>query len=191
MSTKEKLLKAALKLFAKQGINKTSTAQVTRAVGVSEGALFVHFKTKQELIDTLYMEIKTASFAHLADTIDPAQSVEVNVKAIAQQIIEYFVSHYDEFVFIELMENDPQVSKATMKKAKELYAGVTNAVEGWRTAGELKQLDLAVLCGVLWSLMMMFIRQMKQQKAKKVDPAYLDIIWDAVKNNFLLLLLFL
>lgn len=58
MTNKEKMLKSALRLFAKQGIDKTSTAKITQAVGVSSGALFVHFKTKQDLLDTLYLKLK-------------------------------------------------------------------------------------------------------------------------------------
>ena len=182
MTTKEKILKAALKLFAKQGIDKTSTAQITKEVGVSEGALFVHFKTKQVLIDTLYLEIKKAAFLNIDNIIGPKQSVEKNVKATSKHIIEYFVEHYDEFVFMELIENDPQVSKATMLKAVKYYKGLVQAFTEWEDKGKLKKLGKEELKGVLWNLIMVFIRSTKAGKAKRVDPKHLDVIWDAVKR---------
>lgn len=78
MTTKEKILKSALKLFATQGIDKTSTAQITKAVGISSGALFVHFKTKKELIYALHRQVKAASMHDLEVLCDPQNSVEQN-----------------------------------------------------------------------------------------------------------------
>ena len=55
LSTKDKIQKSALKLFAKQGVKNTSTAQITKDAGVASGTLFVHYKSKQVLIDSLYL----------------------------------------------------------------------------------------------------------------------------------------
>jgi len=40
MTKKEKILEAALELFARQGVDKTSTAEITKKAGVAEGKLF-------------------------------------------------------------------------------------------------------------------------------------------------------
>ena len=45
----ELLLEAARKLFAEQGFDGTSTLQVAKAAGVSEGTLFHHFGSKKGL----------------------------------------------------------------------------------------------------------------------------------------------
>ena len=37
LSTKDKIQKSALKLFAKQGVKNTSTAQITKDAGVASG----------------------------------------------------------------------------------------------------------------------------------------------------------
>jgi AcrR family transcriptional regulator len=49
LSTKDKIYQSALDLFASQGIQSTSTAQISKKAGVASGTLFVHFKSKQEL----------------------------------------------------------------------------------------------------------------------------------------------
>ena len=53
LSTKDKIYQSALDLFASQGIQSTSTAKISKKAGVASGTLFVHFKSKQELIDTI------------------------------------------------------------------------------------------------------------------------------------------
>jgi AcrR family transcriptional regulator len=51
--TRERILGAALDLFATHGFEATSTAQIEKAAGLSprSGALYKHFRSKEELLD--------------------------------------------------------------------------------------------------------------------------------------------
>lgn len=49
----EKILQAALLLFAKEGYNATSTNKVAKAAGVSEGLIFRHFGNKEGLLQAI------------------------------------------------------------------------------------------------------------------------------------------
>lgn len=55
---------AAIELFAKQGFQATSTAEVAKLAGVSEGTIFYHFQTKEGILLSL-MEDKMVTI--LAD----------------------------------------------------------------------------------------------------------------------------
>ena len=44
------ILRAAQKLMSTQGLNGVTTRQISKAVGCSEGALYVHFKGRLELL---------------------------------------------------------------------------------------------------------------------------------------------
>ena len=47
--TKEQILQAALELFRKNGLDGTTTKQISRRAGIAEGTLFNYFKTKEDL----------------------------------------------------------------------------------------------------------------------------------------------
>jgi AcrR family transcriptional regulator len=47
------ILQSALKLFAKQGFHGTSTSAIAKEAGLSDGAMFKHFKNKEALLDAL------------------------------------------------------------------------------------------------------------------------------------------
>ena len=47
MKTKELILDAALKLFAKKGYEAVSVAEIADAVGVKAPSLYKHYKSKQ------------------------------------------------------------------------------------------------------------------------------------------------
>jgi AcrR family transcriptional regulator len=52
------ILDAATRLFAERGLTAAPTLEISRQAGVAEGTLFTYFKTKDDLINALYREIK-------------------------------------------------------------------------------------------------------------------------------------
>ena len=92
LSTKDKIFQSALELFASKGIQSTSTAQISKKAGIASGTLFVHFKSKQELIDTIYLSIKKNAFSDLNENIPNDSSVELQIKNGSRKIIEYFLT---------------------------------------------------------------------------------------------------
>jgi AcrR family transcriptional regulator len=50
MTRREAILRAAKQLFAKQGYDGTSTAEIAKRAGVAHGTVFHHFKTKENLL---------------------------------------------------------------------------------------------------------------------------------------------
>jgi AcrR family transcriptional regulator len=61
------ILDAALRVFAEHGIASAPTAAISKAAGVAEGTLFTYFKTKDELMNELYLELRQEFSRHLPD----------------------------------------------------------------------------------------------------------------------------
>ena len=55
---KQCILDASLKLFVDNGFHGTSTSEIAKTAGVATGTLFHYFKTKKELINSLYFHTK-------------------------------------------------------------------------------------------------------------------------------------
>jgi AcrR family transcriptional regulator len=52
------ILDAAIRLFAERGLTAAPTSEISKQAGVAEGTLFTYFKTKDDLINALYREVK-------------------------------------------------------------------------------------------------------------------------------------
>jgi len=52
------ILDAATRIFAERGLTAAPTSEISKQAGVAEGTLFTYFKTKDDLINALYGEIK-------------------------------------------------------------------------------------------------------------------------------------
>lgn len=79
---KERILEAALALFAKQGYAATSTNAIAKKAAVSEGLLFKHFGSKQGLLDALLKEAEDQAALLVAPIILEKNPLEVIRKCI-------------------------------------------------------------------------------------------------------------
>ena len=50
---KKKVLMAALKLFSEKGVDRTSTAEIAKESGMSEGTIFKYYKSKENLLNSI------------------------------------------------------------------------------------------------------------------------------------------
>jgi AcrR family transcriptional regulator len=69
--TRRNILKNALKLFATKGYKATTVRDIAAAVGIKQGALYNHFKNKDEILETLIEELTSSAVVHLFDEYDP------------------------------------------------------------------------------------------------------------------------
>ena len=58
VKTRERILKAALALFNERGDAHVSLAQIAARLGISEGNLWYHFRTKRDLVAALFAELE-------------------------------------------------------------------------------------------------------------------------------------
>jgi AcrR family transcriptional regulator len=67
-SIHQQLLERGREIFANYGVRKTSVEDLTRAVGISKGAFYIFFSSKEEL----FLEIMEQFEARFRETIFPA-----------------------------------------------------------------------------------------------------------------------
>ncbi|MEU9736985.1 helix-turn-helix domain-containing protein [Streptomyces sp. NPDC048002] len=58
-NTRQRIQDVALELFAEQGYEKTSLREIAERLDVTKAALYYHFKTKEEIIVSLFEDLTT------------------------------------------------------------------------------------------------------------------------------------
>ena len=58
LPTKQRIIVKAMKLFSVHGFSAVSTRTIAAQVGVSNGALYKHFKSKQDIFDAIILQSK-------------------------------------------------------------------------------------------------------------------------------------
>ena len=90
-STKLRIKESALKLFVSKGIKSTTIKDIATDVSISEGALYRHFVSKEELAKELFLE----SFFQLADDAEKIVESHDSIDQQLTHIILHICQSYD------------------------------------------------------------------------------------------------
>ncbi|HEX4057379.1 MAG TPA: TetR/AcrR family transcriptional regulator [Galbitalea sp.] len=81
MPIPERLMRVSVELFAEQGYAQTSVQQIVDAAGVTKGALYHYFKSKDDLLFDIYDRLLSLQSEHLAAIVarglDPVETVRL------------------------------------------------------------------------------------------------------------------
>lgn len=121
MDSKDKILNAALKLFIKEGFHGTSTAKIAKEAGVSNGALFYHFKTKEDLISKLYIKTKEDYKSYLLDHMVSHKTSKSNIKQLWLSCVHWSLENMDCMTFYLMFSNSPYIDNLSKKEASRNF----------------------------------------------------------------------
>ena len=137
---RDRILTAAARLFAEQGVATTTVRMIGEAVGLNSGSLYHHFASKEAIVDT----ILSSYFDHLFEryravvdgSADPRQQLEGLVRESFRSIAEYPEA-------CEIYRNDYKHLTAT-----ERFGGLVDATREVQSTW-LGVIDAGVHAGVL------------------------------------------
>ena len=98
-------------LFVERGFHATPTLAITKAAGVSAGILFHYFKTKDKLIQTLFIETKLEFYQTALSGHEKINSVEGKMRLIWSNLWKYGVENNHKYKFMKQFHNSPFISQ--------------------------------------------------------------------------------
>ena len=84
---RDRVLSAAAELFAAQGYDATSVAQVTERARVAKGGFCHHFASKQELLYAVYGDLITLQLERMQSILDLGESPPVTLRALIGDLV--------------------------------------------------------------------------------------------------------
>jgi AcrR family transcriptional regulator len=157
---REHILKAALDLFIQQGFEKTPTSMISKAANVATGTLFHHFKTKEELISALYLDIKLSLQSALtsADSEslpDKNNMNELFIKNIFHRVwfsmISWFLDNPNEFKFLSQFSDSAHINGETRERVEDAFSEWKVLFEAGQKIHVFNKLPADLLLGLVTS----------------------------------------
>ena len=154
--TRNNILEAANQFFSKTGYDATGVAQICQAAGVSKGAFYHHFPTKQavfmELLDTYLNGIETGFNLMRREIQDVPQAI-LQMAGMVGSLFQSADIHLP--IFLEFWTqaiHDPQVWQATVAPFHRYQSYFVEMVQEGIDKGSIQPVDPQLAARVIVSL---------------------------------------
>ncbi len=154
--TRQRLLKAAADCFARQGYAGTSVAQVCQAAGVSKGAFYHHFDSKQALFLSLFHDWLATLDQQLAAARLGAPTIAEGILRMAEGARSVFnMTGINVHMFLEfliLASREPWVWQVTVEPYQRFQQVFSRVMQAGIDEGSFRQVDADTAARVLVAL---------------------------------------
>lgn len=139
---KAEILAAALKLFVESGFHGTPTSKIAKEAGVANGTLFHYYKTKDDLIIGLYIDIKSRLGACIRPQSLPGEDTKATCKRNYVDALYWAMDNEAEFRFVQQFTSSPYLMLITPGEIQQQSKAWLAMIEEGINKGEVEQLPL-------------------------------------------------
>lgn len=136
---------ATFTLVEQTGLSGLTMAAIARKAGLATGTLYVYFKSKEELVNALYAQAKTATAARVMHGDDPGAPFRSRFQRMWHNLLKNRLTHSAEVVFQEQYYNSPWFSEANRDLSARLFKDWIDMIEKARAQQILKDVPTMLL----------------------------------------------
>jgi len=178
------ILKATLRLVNSNGFHAAPMAKIAAEIGISAGTIYLYFQNKEDLINTLYRELKVRFATKALQGFSTDMPVKKGFETIWRNILQYKISEPEEAVFIEQCDNTPMVTEDSREMGLKLVQPLFDLWERGQREGIIKpvcrQMLFAFSLFPIIYLANIYTKACKELSAEAIDAAF-GASWDAIR----------
>lgn len=179
------VMRAAIRLFVKQGIDGTTIQDIAREAGVSEGALYRHFKSKDALAWHLFSTHLAEFTTHLFSMVLSQPTAEERIRVFVAECFKAFEANRDLFTYLILSEH------RELKKypGTQLHPGhvILKVIQEGQAAGEIRRGDPYILgslvLGGIIRVCVVKIHGAIEERLTKHEKEVGNLLWSMIAHE--------
>ena len=134
------ILDAAVRVFARQGFHTCRVSDIADEAGVAYGLVYHYFSSKEQILDTLFLERWDVMLAAIAEADGSALAPEDKLRTIAGFIIDSY-RHDPELmkvIIVEVTRAANTFGLTHLEKIRDAYAGIAGIVAKAQADGRFR-----------------------------------------------------
>jgi len=178
------ILSAAIQIFAVRGLG-APTAAITSAAGIAEGSLFTYFKTKDELINALYRELKLELADAMMSGFPRKQSVRRRLEHVWHGYVQWGVANPDQRKVLKQIQVWAGLTEESKQAGFAPFSEIQKMAEDAVTQRIYKDVPQAFIGATLVALaeMTMDFMLREPESAEMYRTAGFEMLWAAVTRR--------
>lgn len=125
--TVERILTVSAELFSQKGFDKTSTQDIVNALGMSKGAVFYHFKSKEDIFNAVMQRYAVQTQEKLLNFWASSELEGLTALEKLRKLLEYNLSFSEAVAVGEMISSrrgSPHIIVASMRETIHLSAPI-------------------------------------------------------------------
>jgi AcrR family transcriptional regulator len=120
------ILDAATHVFAERGLTAAPTSEISNQAGVAEGTLFTYFKTKDDLINALFREIKLEQADAIMSGFPRKKSVRTKLRHVWDGYVNWGMMNPEQRKVLSQLQVSGMLSKQSLEAGSAPYVEMHN-----------------------------------------------------------------
>ena len=150
---RERILQAAIRVFAKKGFYATRVSEIAKAAGVADGTIYLYFKNKDDLLVSIFDDRIKKLIAVLREESDRCPTVEAKIERIIELQLGLLEGQRDlaEVVTVNLRQSSRLLKQYAEPLFTEYLGIVAGVIAEGQRAGVLRDdVSPGVAARALW-----------------------------------------
>ena len=141
----QQIIDAAIRVFARDGYYNSRVSDIAREAGMASGTIYLYFRTKDDIIITLFREKMAQWLADLRKAIASEPGAIAKVRRVVALHFSMLESHPDlaEVVQVELRQGQKFLRGAAAQEVTSYFALIGSILEEGIAVGQIRR-DLPV-----------------------------------------------
>jgi TetR/AcrR family transcriptional regulator, fatty acid metabolism regulator protein len=137
---RERILDAAVKVFAAEGFYNAKVAQIAQEAGVADGTIYLYFKSKDDLLISLFEDRMEGINGNLRNALQAAATSADKLRAVVRLHLELVEQnrHMAEVICVELRQSSKFIKEYANPKFGEFLRLIAGAIADGQRTGELR-----------------------------------------------------
>jgi AcrR family transcriptional regulator len=148
-STRERLARAAIRLFVKHGLAASTTKQIAAAARLAEGTIYRYFPTKEEMAATLFRENYLALVGELREAARQSHTPLERIQTMIGRFYQLFDDDRDLFAFLFLASPEQPTLPGSVMTPLRLLRETLAEVKSPHTTPEALDLTTQLVLGLV------------------------------------------
>lgn len=154
---KEQILNTTLALIAKKGISGSPMSLIAKESGIAIGTIYHHYKSKDEIINALYLKKKEDFQTLLSEFLPSDLTIEQKFTGIWKSFYFYFVNNPLNFRFSQQIGSSPIITPETKAEGQTYYAAIFDFYQEGIDRGIFVDMDTIIMGQLQFSNIMSMV----------------------------------
>lgn len=176
---------SAMKLVIKTGFLGLRMADVAKEAGMATGTLYIYYKSKEALINDVFLETKKEVVINLLNPKHQSDTFFISFKNMWVSYFKFCFENPEKMLFCEQFLYSGYIPKELIEEVELMFEPVHQTLRDAQVNGLVKQIDINILIaqmhGAIHEIVKVLMKQNKKIGTNQLQRCF-DMAWDSIKQ---------